>query len=173
VPFTLPKTYVERLSTITNLEQDKTGSAVGRYKDLGLALEVVSHNPIIGVGLGQDMIALNQYRDQQTWRSVHNVYLQYAVDLGIPGFLLFAWLHLLCFRSAWAVERRARRDPVVAELGPLASGIQVSLVAFLVAAMFHPIAYQFYFFSIAGLAVALKNTCRSQIARARLTDQPS
>ena len=172
VPFALPKTYVERLSTITNLEQDKTGSAVGRYKDLGLALEVVSHNPIIGVGIGQDMIALNQYRDQQTWRSVHNVYLQYAVDLGIPGFLLFAWLHLLCFRSAWAVERRARKDPDVAELGALAAGIQVSLVAFLVAAMFHPIAYQFYFFSIAGLAVALKNTCRAQMARARSADQP-
>jgi hypothetical protein len=32
--------------------------------------------------------------------------------------------------------------------------------------MFHPIAYQFYFFSIAGLAVALKNTCRTAIARA-------
>jgi probable O-glycosylation ligase (exosortase A-associated) len=168
VPMTLPKTYIDRLSTITNLEQDKTGSAQGRYKDLGIALEVVSHNPIIGVGLGQDMIALNQARGLSTWRSVHNVYLQYAVDLGIPGFLLFAWLHLLCFRSAWAVERRARRDPAVAELAPLATGIQVSLIAFLVAAMFHPIAYQFYFFSIAGLAVALKNTCRAEIARARL-----
>ena len=44
----------------------------------------------------------------------------------------------------------------------------MSLVAFLVAAMFHPIAYQFYFFSIAGLAVALKNTCRAEIARARV-----
>jgi probable O-glycosylation ligase (exosortase A-associated) len=171
VPMMLPTTYVERLSTITNLEQDKTGSAQGRYKDLGIALEVVSHNPIIGVGLGQDMIALNQARGLYTWRSVHNVYLQYAVDLGIPGFLLFAWLHLLCFRSAWAVERRARRDPTVAELEPLATGIQVSLVAFLVAAMFHPIAYQFYFFSIAGLAVALKNTCRAEIARARLMDE--
>ena len=169
VPMTLPRTYVDRLSTITNMEQDKTGSAQGRYKDLGVALEVVSHNPVIGVGLGQDMIALNQYRNgPRTWRSVHNVYLQYAVDLGVPGFLLFAWLHLLCFRSAWAVERRARRDPAVAELQPLATGIQVSLVAFLVAAMFHPIAYQFYFFSIAGLAVALKNTCRAEIARARL-----
>ena len=171
VPMMLPKTYVDRLSTITNLEQDKTGSAQGRYKDLGIALEVVSHNPVIGVGLGQDMIALNQARGQYTWRSVHNVYLQYAVDLGIPGFLLFAWLHMLCFRSAWAVERRARRDPAVAELQPLAAGIQVSLVAFLVAAMFHPIAYQFYFFSIAGLAVALKNTCRAEIARARLRDE--
>jgi probable O-glycosylation ligase (exosortase A-associated) len=171
VPALLPKSYVERLSTITNMAEDKTGSAQGRYRDLGIALEVVSHNPIIGVGLGQDMIALNQARGQSTWRSVHNVYLQYAVDLGVPGFLLFAWLHLLCFRSAWAVERRARTDPSVAELGSLAGGIQVSLVAFLVGAMFHPIAYQFYFFSIAGLAVALKNTCRSELARAR-TIQP-
>jgi len=168
LPMMLPKTYLDRLSTITNLAQDKTGSAQGRYKDLGIALEVVSHNPIIGVGLGQDMIALNQARGLSTWRSVHNVYLQYAVDLGIPGFLLFSWLHLLCFRSAWAVERRARTEPSVAQLAPLAVGIQVSLIAFLVAAMFHPIAYQFYFFSIAGLAVALKNTCRAEIARARL-----
>jgi len=168
VPFALPHTYVERLSTITNLEQDKTGSAQGRYKDLGIALEVVSHNPVVGVGLGQDMIALNQARGLATWRSVHNVYLQYAVDLGLPGFALFAWLHLLCFRSAWAVERRARREPAAASLEPLAAGIQVSLIAFLVAAMFHPIAYQFYFFSIAGLAVALKNTCRATIARANL-----
>jgi probable O-glycosylation ligase (exosortase A-associated) len=173
VPMTLPKTYIDRLSTITNLEQDKTGSAQGRYKDLGIALEVVSRNPIIGVGLGQDMIALNQARGLSTWRSVHNVYLQYAVDLGVPGFLLFAWLHLLCFRSAWAVERRARKDPAVAELAPLATGIQVSLIAFLVAAMFHPIAYQFYFFSIAGLAVALKNTCRAEISRARLAGEQS
>lgn len=174
VPALLPKSYVERLSTITNMQQDKTGSAQGRYKDLGIALEVISHNPIIGVGLGQDMIALNAARGQSTWRSVHNVYLQYAVDLGIPGFLLFAWLHLLCFRSAWAVERRARKDPAVAGLAPLAMGVQVSLIAFLVAAMFHPIAYQFYFFSIAGLAVALKNTCRAEIARARLApvDEP-
>jgi len=156
------------LSTITNLEQDKTGSALGRYNDLRLALDVVAHNPIVGVGIGQDMIALNQARGHFTWRSVHNVYLQYAVDLGIPGFLLFVWLHLLCFRSAWAVERRARSDPALARLGTLAAGVQVSLVAFFVAAMFHPIAYQFYFFSIAGLAVALKNTYRAEMARTRL-----
>ena len=173
VPAMLPKTYLARLSTITNMDEDKTGSARGRYNDLGIAADVVAHNPIIGVGLGQDMIALNQARGQSTWRSVHNVYLQYAVDLGVPGFLLFAWLHLLCFRSAWAVEKRARTDPAVHGLAPLAAGIQVSLVAFLVAAMFHPIAYQFYFFSIAGLAVALKNTCRAEIARARvLVEQP-
>jgi O-Antigen ligase len=144
LPFVLPKTYVERLSTITNLQEDKTGSALGRYNDLRLALDVVAHNPIIGVGLGQDMLALNQARGQSTW------------------------LHLLCFRSAWAVEKRARSDPALARLATLAAGIQVSLVAFFVAAMFHPIAYQFYFFSIAGLAVALKNTYRAEMTRTHL-----
>jgi O-antigen ligase len=94
---------------------------------------------------------------------VHNVYLQYAVDLGIPGLLLFAALHIMCVRSARAVERRAVRTPALRHLSYLAAGVQIALVAFFVAAMFHPIAYQFYFFTIAGLAVALKNTCRTEL----------
>jgi len=168
VPAMLPQTYLDRLSTITNMHEDKTGSALGRYQDLYIAADVVERNPIIGVGLGQDIIALNQARGRSTWRSVHNAYLQYAVDLGVPGFVLFAWLHLLCFRSARAVEKRARHDPALEELAPLATGVQISLGAFFVAAMFHPIAYQFYFFSIAGLAVALKNTARAEMARGRV-----
>jgi putative inorganic carbon (HCO3(-)) transporter len=168
VPPMLPQTYLDRLSTITNMNEDKTGSAQGRYQDLYIAADLVQRNPVIGVGLGQDIIALNQARGRSTWRSVHNAYLQYAVDLGVPGLLLFAWLHLLCFRSARAVEKRAMRDPALEQLVPLATGVQVSLGAFFVAAMFHPIAYQFYFFSIAGLAVALKNTLRAEVARARV-----
>ena len=53
-------------------------------------------------------------------------------------------------------------------IGYLVGGQTGMIVAFLVAAMFHPIAYQFYFFSIAGLAVALKNTYRAEMARTRL-----
>ena len=104
-------------------------------------------NPIVGAGIGNDLLALNDYRDRDTYRSVHNAYLQYAVDLGLPGLMLFAWLHILCFRSVRRLERRAQHDDAFRTLGPLAGGVQVSLVAFFVAAMFHPIAYQFYFFT--------------------------
>jgi hypothetical protein len=41
-------------------------------------------------------------------------------------------------------------------LVPLAAAVRVSLIAFGVEAMFHPIAYNFYFFSVGGLAVALR-----------------
>ena len=163
-PVLVPAAYVDRLSTITDIEADRTGSAQGRWQDFLVATEVVAHNPIVGVGIGQDILALNAQRGEQTWRSVHNAYLQYAVDLGLPGLLLFVCLHVMCFRTARRVERVAAREPALAHLGPLAAGIQISLVAFFVAAMFHPIAYQFYFFTIAGLAVALKNTCRTEAA---------
>lgn len=168
VPPLLPSGYVDRLSTITDINADRTGSAKGRWRDTGFALEVVAHNPIIGVGIGQDLIAMNQERGRDTWRRVHNAYLQYAVDLGIPGMLLFIWLHVTCYKSARAVEKRAAKDPALKGLLQLAAGVQIALVAFAVAAMFHPIAYQFYFFAIGGFAVALKNTCRAEIARAQL-----
>jgi probable O-glycosylation ligase (exosortase A-associated) len=167
VPPLLPDGYVARLSTITNIDQDRTGSAQGRWKDTKIAAGVVAKNPIIGVGIGQDVLAMNDER-ADTWRRIHNVYLQYGVDLGVPGMLLFIWLHVLCFRTARAVERRASCNPAQRDLALLAAGVQVSLVAFGVAAMFHPIAYQFYFFSIGGLAVALRTAWRTEAAMAPL-----
>jgi O-antigen ligase len=167
-PPLLPSGYTDRLSTITDIEADKTGSAQGRWEDVQVATDVIVDSPIVGVGLGNDAIVLNSERGRDTWRSVHNAYLQYGVDLGIPGMLLFAWLHLMCFRSARAVEKRAAGDPAMRDLANLSAGVQIALVGFFVAALFHPIAYQFYFFCVAGLAVALKNTCRAEIARARL-----
>ena len=165
IPPLLPAGYVDRLSTITNIEADRTGSAQGRWRDLQEAAEVVAKNPIVGAGIGNDILAMNAQRGAN-WTQVHNVYLQYGVDLGIPGLVLFAWLHLLCYRTARAVEKRSARSGTNRELTLLAAGIQVSLVAFLVAAMFHPIAYQFYFFSIGGLAVALRNIWRAESAPA-------
>jgi len=161
VPVLVPDSYFDRLSTITDIEADRTGSAQGRWQDVVVSAGIVAQNPIVGAGIGNDMLALNRYRGRDTYRSVHNAYLQYAVDLGLPGLLLFAWLHIMCFRSARRLERLARQHEALKSLGPLAAGIQVSLVTFFVAAMFHPIAYQFYFFTIGGLAVALKNTARA------------
>jgi len=160
----LPDGYVTRLSTITNIDEDVTGSAQGRWRDTKVAAGLVAKNPIIGAGIGQDILVMNDERGIDTWRRVHNAYLQYGVDLGVPGLLLFAWLHLTCYRTARTVEKRAAREPPLRALQPLASGVRISLVAFGVAAMFHPIAYQFYFFSIAGLAVALRNTYRAAVS---------
>jgi probable O-glycosylation ligase (exosortase A-associated) len=167
VPPMLPPGYLDRLNTITDIEKDRTGSAQGRWEDFGAAVDVVIKNPITGVGLGQDILALNEERGA-TWRSVHNVYLQYAVDLGLPGAALFICLLVTSFRGAKRVRVRAAREPHLRDLVVLAGGVQIALVAFAVESFFHPVAYQFYFFCIGGLAVALQNTCRIEVEMARL-----
>ncbi len=159
----MPSGYLDRLSTITDIEADKTGSAQGRWADFQVAGTVIAENPLVGVGMGQDILALNEARGRETWRSVHNAYLEYAVDLGLPGLALFLWLQFASFRSARAVERRTARQPMFRDLTTFACGVQIALAAFAVAAFFHPIAYQFYFFCVAGLAVAVKNACRDEI----------
>jgi probable O-glycosylation ligase (exosortase A-associated) len=163
VPPLLPAGYLERLNTITDIDADRTGSAQGRWTDYQLAARLVAQSPVIGAGLGQDVLALDKVRSRPTWRSVHNAYLEYAVDLGVPGLLLFLALLLGSVRGARRVERVAAREPALRELGVLASGVRVALLAFAVGACFHPIAYQFYFFCVAGLAVALRRVCRSEL----------
>src|SRR5215467_4972106 len=47
----LPKGYIERLSTIVDIDADPTGSAQGRWTDYQVATDVVLANPVLGVGL--------------------------------------------------------------------------------------------------------------------------
>ena len=76
------------------------------------------------------------------------------------------WLLVATFRGAGRVRTRAAREPGLRDLVVLAAGVQIALVAFAVESFFHPVAYQFYFFCIGGLAVALQNTCRTELAMA-------
>jgi len=166
LPF-LPAGYLQRLNTITDIEADQTGSATGRWSDYQLSVRLIAQNPIVGVGLGQDILALDQIRLRPTWRNVHNAYLEYAIDLGVPGLLMFLALLVTSLRSARRVEVRVSREPALGDLGIIASGVRIALMAFVVAAFFYPVAYQFYFFCVAGLAVALKRVCRSELEQVR------
>jgi len=147
----LPSGYTKRLATMIHTNADPTGSAQARWQDTLAAIGYVRENPLIGAGIGQDILALNEVRGLG-WRSVHNVYLQYAVDLGLPGAILFVVLLGFCLRSAASVERSSLGE----DLPALAVGVRISLVAFVAAACFHPAGYHFYFFYIAGLAVSLR-----------------
>ena len=162
----IPEQYFSRLATITNIESDRTGSAQGRWDDYFVSIEYIRQNPITGAGLGQDLLALNQTRGHATWRSVHNAYLQAAVDLGLPGLALLLALLISSFANARRVRRHALRAVHLRDLGVIASGVHLSLLAFAVASFFHPIAYQFYFFCLAGLAVALVTAYRAETAPA-------
>lgn len=148
-----PGTYLNRLSTITDINADPTGSSQERWRDMRVAAAYVVEHPVIGAGIGMDILALNALRGP-TWRTVHNSYLNYGVDLGLPGLGLFVLLIGSALATAWRVERRRPTTEEFAGLPALAGGIRIALLAFAVGALFYPVAYHFFFYMLAGLAVA-------------------
>ncbi len=158
IPF-IPSGYSERLSTIVNIEDDSSHSAQTRLQDMKSAARLVIANPLIGSGIGMNALALNELR-KESWTEVHNVYLIYLVDLGLPGLVLFLCLYVHCLRAT-AVVLRSQAGDSSGGLFHIAEGLRVSLIAFAIAALFHPVAYHFYFFYIAGLAIAAETICKS------------
>ncbi|HTM11123.1 MAG TPA: O-antigen ligase family protein [Verrucomicrobiae bacterium] len=147
-------TYLERLSTISNMEADKTGSAQERWSDMVAAATFIEKHPLVGAGLGQSALATREERGPDGGL-VHNVYLQYAAELGLPGLLLFLILFIQCLKSTASVQRRARQKND-RHLFYIGEAVQLSLIAFAISAMFHPVAYHIHFYYIAGFAVAAR-----------------
>jgi O-antigen ligase len=163
-----PGHYADRLSTVWDMNADATGSAQDRWRDTVVAATFATQHPLLGAGLGMDYLALNEARGA-VWLSVHNAYLNYAVDLGVVGLTLF----LAVFASAWWGTRKVERRPPrpsetsdAADVRTFAAAVRISLVGFAVAAFFHPVAYHAFFYYLAGLAVAVRNIDGLSEARA-------
>jgi probable O-glycosylation ligase (exosortase A-associated) len=155
--------YLSRLATITNVEADVTGSAQERWSDMAAAFTFTLRHPILGSGMGENQQALREERGAEAYH-VHNVYLEYGVELGALGLILFLMLLVGCIQSVRRVQRRSQGAPEPPRIFYLAEGIEVSLIAFAVAAFFHPIAYAVYFYYIAGLAAAARAISQTESA---------
>jgi putative inorganic carbon (HCO3(-)) transporter len=160
IPLAGPE-YLERLSTITDIKADETGSAQQRWGDMAAAAEFTLGHPIVGAGIGQNLQAVREVRGPSGY-SVHNVYLEYAAELGLPGLALFLLLLAGGIKSAALVQRQTQQAPGRRELFYLAEGIQTSLIAFTVSCLFYPVAYHVHFYYLTGLAVAAKAMCRPE-----------
>ncbi len=155
----LPASYYERMSTITNVQADRTGSAQERLADIMVAAKTVLSNPLVGAGIGMNTLAMKEARGG--WLPVHNVYLEHALDLGIVGMGIFLALLLSCINAMSSIQRSGGTTGLFC----LAEGIQISLIAYAAAAMFHPVSYQYYFYYIAGLAIGARRIAGAMSGR--------
>lgn len=150
--------FIARLGTIGDVQTD--GSGRERWETMGKAFYLMATHPLTGVGVGQSILALNDIGGVR-WRNIHNVYLEIAVDLGIPALLVYLALLYRALRSV--AEARRAWSAADVDLYYLAQGLEISLIGFAVAAMFYPVAYHLFFYYLLGLAVAVKGLGRQEI----------
>ena len=167
----LPSSYVDRVATVKSIDSDITGSSQIRWRDTVAAARFVAEHPIIGAGIGMDALALNTVRGEK-WNQVHNVYFQYAVDLGVPGIALFLLLFVAVFKAASSSRRRLAHLPAHRDLFLLTEALEISLIVFALSGPFYPVAYNFYFYYIGGLALAARSVTDAALSAARPQRMP-
>ncbi len=133
------------------------------HKELFFAgLKVFARHPITGVGLGMfketmDQMGLFQSRGGYI---AHDVYVEYAAEMGILGILLFLGIVVTTYRSLSHIrsEARKRSDEF---FFAVTSGMQTGLVGFCVASMFLSAEYQKTFWIIIFLSASLPGLFRN------------
>lgn len=115
------------------------------------AARMVAHHPALGVGPGgfregYPAASHNAEIDEQT-PVAHNMYLEVAAELGVPGFALFAALLVL---TAVVSERVRRTSP---DPRPVVA-VQASLIAVVVASTFLSQQYYLPLWSLVAVVAA-------------------
>ncbi|WP_410663529.1 O-antigen ligase family protein [Amycolatopsis sp. lyj-84] len=127
------------------------------------AARMVAEQPALGVGPGgfREAYAAESHNaeiDEQT-PVAHNMYLEVAAELGLPGFALFASV----IGFAGVASERTIRLLALSSPGRIeAVAIQASLLAVLVASTFLSEQYYLPLWSLAALAVAAEIRARRQ-----------
>lgn len=118
-----------------------TGNEIsgGRLMIWRSTLEIVAENPILGVGLGRLPMVMRDKIGRV--KAGHNLYLEVMSEMGIPGFLLLAWI----LAASFVVARRLSKQPGFA--GILGVAYLFAMLSLVVSNLF---GQRFFHFSMAG-----------------------
>lgn len=173
----LNPSYYKRIGTIVTAKSlisedptERADSAIrGRTTEMLAALLAFADHPILGVGPGQyspfysvayqsrPEIAFKQIT--QT-RRAHNLYLELAAETGLIGLTVFMVIVVgVLYQLHTARRRWAETRP---DLANLATGLWLSLVAYLGAGIFLQLAFERYYWFLLALAGAALHIFRSQ-----------
>jgi len=129
--------------------------ADGRYRArmVDISMDIIEAYPIFGVGLNN--YQWHSYSRFNFWHPVHNEFLRFAAETGIPGSIMFTLLLIVFLREAY--KGLLIRDTFI---NAVAIGIFCGLIAFIVAINIGP-EYQHYrikliFWALGGITFALR-----------------
>jgi len=165
-----PAEYKERVASITSASDQ---SAQGRLLSWKVALSMVRHNPVMGIGFNNMYyqyqhyltgIALPEMIEKIPSRVAHNSYLQIWAESGTFAFALF--LYLLT-STILGMRRLARvvRDTADEWITPYAQTIEITLVGYMAGAMFLNRAHFDLMYQVVAVGVMLPIVVLAERAR--------
>ena len=181
-PF-MPASFWQRMSTITDEQQDKvqyTGSSEARRVLIQEGLDTFAAFPLTGIGAGQ-FKNYNPPERKERYRETHNALIQVAAETGLFGVLLFGFLIIRGAIAAAKTRRllsKPRKSSAPDPLGLMmadedrrslyayTAALTAGLLGWFVCALFASVAYSWTFYYLLALIVATRELVRARLAAA-------
>lgn len=174
----LPRTTLLRLATITSSEatsgsdllliQEAEGSTEARQELLKKSIQYTFQHPVFGVGPfefasfeGGESTAAGH---RGMWHQTHNSFTQVSSECGIPALIFFLCAIGSAFALAMKTFKKARANPVNADIAAATFCLMLGIVGFLSAAFFLNLAYRFYEPAFCGLCIVLYSAAQREMA---------
>lgn len=169
----VPGQYTERMKTMVDLvagrldprEEDSIRVRTSAYI---VGFKMFMDHPWLGVGMHNFPVMYPSYSREvgidpsgKEW-APHSLYLEALSELGFLGFSIFLIILANVFRRTWMAWKTFKMLGSSTYAG-LIAGVGAGLVGYFTAAIFLQNSYSRYFWSIVGIALALKQVARSAV----------
>lgn len=144
-----------RFSTTFADAENRDASAESRLELWTVCLDVISHNPVFGVGPKHLPLVVDQY-GFEPGKEAHSLWLQTGAELGLPGLALLLGFYGTCVASLWPMTKESLCvfDPWLHDVARM---VIAALAGFAISASFVTIGMlEFPYYTVLLAAAALK-----------------
>lgn len=140
-------------------EYSAVESASSRKELLKRSIVETFKHPLFGVGPGQFPVAVagEQLKrgEYAMWLGTHNSYTQVSAECGIPAFICYVAVIVLCFRVNYRVYRASRDNPLHAEIAGLSFTLFSGALVYSTCTFFFHMAYSGTLPALSGFTLAV------------------
>lgn len=161
VTATASERYWERISTVLRPSEDyNLTDEQGRLRIWNRGVGYMMRYPVLGVGAGNfpraegtisPLVARQPRGRSLKWGPPHNSYVQVGAELGVPGLFIF-----MAFLVSVVRALRPTPGPGAITQARLAQSLTASIIGFAVGSFFLTLAYHDMLYTLAGIAVGLR-----------------
>jgi O-antigen ligase len=154
--------YTERISTIFDTENNYNyTSSTGRLNVWKQGVDMMIHNPLLGVGAQQFETANGRIYKIETggkWSAAHNILVQVGAELGFPGLMAYCFIIVITVMKLRKAAS-AKTDPTGKFSPTMMTSYSLigSWIGFIVCGSFLSVAYSNVFFLLFSLSCAFLN----------------
>lgn len=173
IPF-LPPGYVDRLGAlggVGSIDTDVDSSVRGRTAEIGAAWAMFTDRPLTGIGYGTYKANYQDYTRSlgidlsAKDREAHNLYLEVAAEMGLPGLVALGILIMAAFASIGDGRRTLRRSGRY-EADGTGYALAMALIGYLITSVFLHMAFARLVWLMLGIAFAFPSMARAEQRRA-------